>query len=106
MVPATAEEAGPRLRAFFWNAWEWQSKVKLREVDSGFFAERYFAARPRSEQLVNNELKRVASFLTRDWRVCLKEYLGKFNWNLWDLDTSGMERSFYKNYLGLKKSIG
>ena len=78
-------------------------EVKLREVDSGFFAERYFAARPRSEQLVNNELKRVASFLTRDWRVCLKEYLGKFNWNLWDLDTSGMERSFYKNYFRIEK---
>lgn len=78
-------------------------QVKLREVDSGFFAERYFAARPRSEQLVNTELKRVASFLTRDWRVCLKEYLGKFNWNLWDLDTSGMERSFYKNYFRIEK---
>ena len=79
------------------------SSVKLREVDSSFFAERYFASRPRSEQLVNIELKRVASHLTRDWRVCLKEYLGRFNWNLWDLDTSGMERSFYKNYFKVEK---
>ena len=79
------------------------NSVKLREVDSSFFAERYFATRPRSEQLVNVELKRAASHLTRDWRVCLKEYVGRFNWNLWDLDTSGMERSFYKNYFKVEK---
>jgi dTDP-4-dehydrorhamnose reductase len=77
--------------------------VKLREVDSSFFAERYFATRPRSEQLINIELKRVAPHLTRDWRICLQEYLGRFNWNLWDMDTSGMERSFYKNYFKVEK---
>lgn len=78
--------------------------VKLREVESSFFAESYFATRPRSEQLVNTELKRIAPHLTREWRVCLKEYIDKFNWNLWDLDTSGMERSFYKNYFEIEKN--
>jgi dTDP-4-dehydrorhamnose reductase len=77
--------------------------VELREVDSSFFAESYFAARPHSEQLVNIELRRIAPHLTRDWRVCLQEYIGRFDWNLWDLDTSGMERSFYKSYFQIER---
>ena len=77
--------------------------VKLREVDSSFFAETYFATRPRSEQLVNIELKRVAPHLTRDWRVCLKEYIERFDWNLWDMNTSGMERCFYRNYFKIDR---
>jgi len=77
--------------------------VKLREVGSDFFAESYFATRPRSEQLVNIELKSLAPDLTRDWRVCLKDYIERYNWNLWDLDTSGMERSFYGNYFKIDK---
>ena len=79
------------------------SPVKAREVDSSYFAESYFAKRPRSERLINIELKKVAPYLTRDWRICLKEYIKRFNWNLWDLNTSGMERSFYKNYFKTEK---
>lgn len=77
--------------------------VAIQEVDSTFFKESYFATRPRSEKLLNIELKGKASYLTRDWRVCLDEYLQKFNWNLWDLNTSGMERSFYKNYFKVER---
>ncbi|MDO8604225.1 MAG: sugar nucleotide-binding protein [bacterium] len=79
------------------------NQVKVKEVDSSYFAENYFAKRPRSEKLINIELKKVAPHLTRDWRICLKEYIDRFNWNLWDLNTSGMERSFYKNYFKIEK---
>jgi dTDP-4-dehydrorhamnose reductase len=78
-------------------------EVSVREVDSSFFKENYFATRPRSEKLINTELKKVGAHLTRDWKECLPEYLAKFNWNLWDLNTSGMERSFYKNYFEVEK---
>ncbi len=78
-------------------------KVKVREVDSTYFKQNYFAARPRSEKLINIELKKIAPHLTRDWQICLDEYLKRFNWNLWDLNTSGMDRSFYKNYFEIEK---
>lgn len=57
-------------------------QVKVNEVDSSYFAKDYFAMRPRSEKLINIELKKVAPHLTRDWRVCLREYVGKFDWDL------------------------
>lgn len=78
-------------------------QVKVREVDSSYFTESYFATRPRSEKLINIELKRIAPHLTREWEICLAEYLHRFNWNLWDLNTSGMDRSFYKNYFKIEK---
>ncbi len=78
-------------------------KVKVREVDSTYFKQNYFAARPRSEKLINIELKKIAPHLTREWQVCLDEYLKRFNWNLWDLNTSGMDRSPYKNYFKIEK---
>jgi dTDP-4-dehydrorhamnose reductase len=79
------------------------NQVKIREVDSSFFLEHYFAPRPKSEKLINNDLKKIAPHLTRDWKICLKEYIERFNWNLWDLNTSGMERHFYKNYFKIEK---
>ena len=79
------------------------SKISIRKVDSSFFKESYFATRPRSEKLINIELKKIAPHLTRHWEVCLKEYLDRFKWNLWDLNTSGMDRSFYKNYFKIEK---
>ena len=81
-----------------------ESQVKIKEVDSSFFKENYFAPRPKSEKLVNIELKKIAPHLTRDWKICLKEYVGRFNWNLWDLNTSGMNRNFYKNYFEIEKN--
>ncbi len=78
--------------------------VTLRKVDSSHFKENYFAPRPRSEKLINTRLKEVGPHLTRDWRVCLEEYIAKFDWKLWDLNTSGMDRSFYKNYFEIEKN--
>lgn len=57
-------------------------KVKIRKVKSDYFKDSYFATRPRSEQLVNLRLKRVAPSLTRDWKDCLLEYLNKFDWKV------------------------
>ena len=82
---------------------ELADQVKVKEVDSNFFSENYFAPRPHSEKLINIELKKIATHLTRDWKICLSEYIERFNWNLWDLNTSGMERSFYKNYFKIEK---
>ncbi|OGY64319.1 MAG: hypothetical protein A3I89_01360 [Candidatus Harrisonbacteria bacterium RIFCSPLOWO2_02_FULL_41_11] len=77
--------------------------VKIRRVSSDHFRESYFAPRPASEKLINSRLKEKGINFTRDWKECLKEYVGKFDWNLWDLNTSGMERSFYKNYFQVEK---
>lgn len=57
-------------------------EVAVREVDSSFFIKDYFAIRPKSEKLINIELKKVGPHLTRDWQECLAEYFTKFNWNL------------------------
>lgn len=59
-----------------------ENKITIREVDSSFFEKTYFAPRPRSEKLVNIKLKEIAPQLTRDWKVCLEEYINKFDWNL------------------------
>lgn len=81
----------------------YHDKVVLKKVDSSFFGETYFAPRPFSEKLGNLKLKEVGATITRDWQVCLREYIKKFNWNLWDLNTSGMDRSFYKNYFEVER---
>jgi dTDP-4-dehydrorhamnose reductase len=57
-----------------------EGKIALKKVDSDYFKEEYFAPRPLSEILVNNRLKQLDSGLTRDWKVCLEEYLNKFDW--------------------------
>lgn len=56
--------------------------VKLTEVDSDHFKKDYFAPRPFSEKLVNNKLKALNPELTRDWKICLEEYVNKFDWDI------------------------
>lgn len=50
-------------------------RVTINEVDSAFFAEEYFAARPDSERLVNRKLSLRGVNVMRDWRIGLAEYL-------------------------------
>jgi dTDP-4-dehydrorhamnose reductase len=57
-----------------------KDKIYVKKVSSDFFKKSYFAPRPYSEKLLNIELKKIAPHITRDWRVCLKEYIQKFNW--------------------------
>ena len=40
-------------------------QVRLREVDSSFFAESHFAFRPRSEQLIDTALKSTVELLAK-----------------------------------------
>lgn len=50
-------------------------RVKINEVDSAFFAQEYFAARPDSERLVNRKLQFRGVNMMRDWRSGLEDYL-------------------------------
>ena len=52
--------------------------VAVEKVSSEFFAREYFAMRPASEQLVNPKLDARHLNVTRDWRVCLAEYVRCF----------------------------
>lgn len=57
-----------------------QKKITLHKVDKDYFKGEYFAPRPPSEVLVNNKLRQLHSGLTRDWKVCLEEYLQRPEW--------------------------
>ncbi|PIP86869.1 NAD(P)-dependent oxidoreductase [Candidatus Campbellbacteria bacterium CG22_combo_CG10-13_8_21_14_all_36_13] len=57
-----------------------KDEVEVIEVDSSFVEKDFFAPRPRSEILQNIRLKKIAPHLTRDWEICVKEYLNKFDW--------------------------
>jgi len=57
-----------------------RDEVDVVEVDSSFVQKDFFAPRPRSEILENIQLKGVGPHLTRDWEVCIKEYINKFDW--------------------------
>lgn len=50
-------------------------RVSITPVSSDYFADEYFAARPRSERLITKKLDLRGLNIMRDWRVCLKEYL-------------------------------
>ena len=56
-----------------------KNKVAIKTVNSEYFKDSYFAPRPASEQLTNFKLKE-SGIATRDWRICLEEYLKKFDW--------------------------
>lgn len=50
-------------------------KVEIVEVDSAYFADEYFAARPYSERLVNTKLQLRGLYEMRDWKIALREYI-------------------------------
>lgn len=52
-----------------------QNEVKIKEVNSDYFAEEYFADRPDCECLVNKRLNEIGLNIMRDWKVALKEYI-------------------------------
>lgn len=57
-----------------------QKKITLNEVSSDFFKKEYFAPRPYSEKLLTLKLHLRELYKMRDWKVCLKEYLSKYEW--------------------------
>jgi dTDP-4-dehydrorhamnose reductase len=52
--------------------------IKVTPVGSDYFAKEYFAARPASERLITKKLDLRGLNVMRDWRVCLKEYVGTY----------------------------
>lgn len=55
-----------------------EKDIRLNEVSSDFFKEEYFAQRPASEKLINVKLNLRQMNMMRDWKICLKEYLGTY----------------------------
>ena len=54
-----------------------ENDVEIVPVQSEFFAEEYFAPRPRSERLVNRKLRLRGLDAVRDWRSALTDYVCK-----------------------------
>jgi dTDP-4-dehydrorhamnose reductase len=52
-----------------------EGKVQINPVDSSFFKDEYFAARPPSERLITKKLDLRGLNMMRDWRTCLAEYI-------------------------------
>jgi len=50
-------------------------EIKLTKVHPDFFKKDFFAARPRSEKLINLKLNLKKLNIMRNWRECLKEYI-------------------------------
>lgn len=54
------------------------SEIKVTAVNSDYFKDTYFAARPPSERLLDKKLDLRGVNIMRDWKVCLKEYLENY----------------------------
>ncbi len=55
-----------------------QDEIKIIEVSSDYFKEKYFADRPPSERLINKKLVLRDLDLMRDWKDALREYLANY----------------------------
>ncbi len=58
-----------------------KNKILLKEVDSEYFKDSYFAPRPSSEKLLDTKLEKLGINVTRKWEECLGEYIKKFDWD-------------------------
>lgn len=52
-----------------------QDRVRIKPVDSEYFAKDYFAPRPPCERLINYRLDLRGLNMMRDWRIALSDYL-------------------------------
>ena len=66
---------------------EMHAKIKITEVDSGFFAREYFADRPDCERLINKRLDNLGLNIMRNWRVALHDYLKNYYEGYLDIPT-------------------
>ena len=55
-----------------------KDEIKIIEVSSEYFSERFFAPRPYSERLLNKKLNLRGLNKIRDWKIALKEYLDNY----------------------------
>lgn len=52
-----------------------ESQIEILPVSSSYWSDEYFAARPKSERLIDRKLGLRGLNVMRDWRICLGEYL-------------------------------
>ena len=52
-----------------------ESKISIKAVNSDYFSTKFFAPRPKSENLINYKLNLRSLNIMRNWKVCLREYL-------------------------------
>jgi len=52
--------------------------VIIHKVTSDYFKQEYFALRPYSEKLINNNLNKLDKNYMREWKECLYEYLNEY----------------------------
>ncbi len=52
--------------------------IKLTPVGSEFFNEKYFAPRPYSEMMINENLNKLGINIMRPWRIALFNYLNEY----------------------------
>lgn len=52
-----------------------RTDIEMVAVDSDFFKEEYFAPRPRSEMMINENLRKLGMNHMRSWKVALREYI-------------------------------
>lgn len=55
-----------------------QNEITINEVKSEYFKDVYFAARPKSERLINTKLNLRNANMMRDWKLSLKEYISTY----------------------------
>ncbi len=60
------------------NILELKDKIKINEVGSSFFSKKFFAERPKSENLINSALNKKGLNLMRPWKETLKEYINNY----------------------------
>ena len=54
-----------------------RDNIELVGVDSDFFKEEYFAPRPRSEMMMNTNLRSLGINMMRPWEVALQRYINR-----------------------------
>jgi len=54
------------------------SEIIVTQVDSDYWKDVYFTARPPSERLITKKLDLRNVNVMRDWRICLKEYVENY----------------------------
>lgn len=55
-----------------------QDEINIKEVNSDYFIEEYFADRPDCERLINKRLDNLELDIMRDWRVALYDYIKEY----------------------------
>lgn len=55
-----------------------RNDINLTPVKSDFFNVEYFVRRPRSEMMINSNLRKIGCHQMRDWNIALREYIEQY----------------------------